>query len=492
MLGACLIIAGCIVGIMAGSAGRVNAKAEEFKTHQFMYSVWITYKDKKATLQFTLEDLNNTSKGYPDVGATVYLYDRYLKDYADISNGGSWQENVDFRQAKLIYGASANFGMGDVPYVEVDVTDIYDNTDAVKKTKTENVPCTKTVTDTQVTFVGSTYFDRFNFTVVPSDVANDEESIYLYLEGKDPGEADKAYRYKIDEALIPMKVVSAEYMINRDNNWKECENAYREYSDMCAQFNFSDYNVGDIISYRVKYENGRYSAVIEHKITDLNVDVDPNGGNLNGNTVVYQRFSDGSNESDVQIAMDYERVDGFKSVVCEREGYTFQGFEFVEGEGEIIEIIKYGYKAYLNYTNDKTGQKGQQKLTVTDTMAYKYSTPEQLRDYLWKNLAAASGSGMSFTKDDIEIHSQRRVFYYVRSDLSYVKVRAVWKPDVPQRKISLIKLASSMYNSSLFRRTDGDESWFSASKKLELGKNSENAEKLLHVKITPDGKITFV
>jgi hypothetical protein len=49
-----------------------------------------------------------------------------------------------------------------------------------------------------------------------------------------------------------------------------------------------------------------------------------------------------------------------------------------------------------------------------------------------------------------------------------------------------------MYNSSLFRRTDGDESWFSASKKLELGKKSGGAENLLHVKITSDGKMAFV
>jgi hypothetical protein len=493
ILGFCLLAVGCILGIIAGNTGVISAKADdEVKMHQFMYTVKVEYKDQKATLQFTMEDLNDTSKGYSYVGAKVYLYDIFLKEYADLSNGGAWQENVDFRQAKLIYATEANFGMGDVPYAEADITDVYNNTDAFKKINTESVTCEKKVTDTQVTFSGSTYFESYNFSVIPNDIADDDESRYLYLEGKSSGEAKKSYRYKIEEGLMPMRVVSAEYMINRDNNWKECENAYRYYTEMCADFEFSDYNVGDIISYRVKYENGRYSAVSEHKITDLNVDVDPNGGSLNGNTTVYQRFSDGSNGSDVQIAIDYERVDKFPSIVCEREGYTFQGFEFVEGEGEIVEIVKYGYMAYLNFTYVDTGEKGQQKIRVSDSVAYKYSSPEALREYLWKSLCVANGEDFSFTKDDIEIHSQRRVFYYVRSDMSYVKVRAVWKSDKAERKISLIKLASSMYNSSLFRRSDGDDSWFSASKRLELGKTNGGVGNLLHVRITPDGRIAFV
>jgi hypothetical protein len=492
MLRACLIAVGCILGIVAGNTGDLEAKADEVTMHHYMYTVKIEYKDQKATLSLTLEDLENTCKGYSYVGATVYLYDKYLKDYADTSDGGVWQENVDFRQAKLIYGVEANFGMGDTPYAEVDITDIYNNTDAVKKVETECVACHKDVTETSVKFRGGTYFERYNFSVIPCDVADDEESIYLYLEGKDPGEAKKAYRYKIDEGLMPMRVVSAEYMINRDNNWKVCENAYRDVTEMCADFNFADYNVGDIISYRVKYENGRYSSVIEHKITDLNVDVDPDGGSINGKTSVYQCFSDGKNGSDVQIAMAYEPVELLPSYLIEREGYTFQGFEFVEGEGEIIEEVKYGYVAFLNYTYVETGEKGRQKLRVADSTAYKYQNPEDLRDHLWGTVAAANGTTLSFTKDDIEIHSQRRVFYYVRSELSYVQVKAVWKKDKAERKISLVKLSSSMYNSSLFRRTDGDDSWFSTSKKLELGKTNADVEKLLHVKITSDGKMTFV
>jgi hypothetical protein len=71
-------------------------------------------------------------------------------------------------------------------------------------------------------------------------------------------------------------------------------------------------------------------------------------------------------------------------------------------------------------------------------------------------------------------------------------VKAVWKKDKAERKISLVKLSSSMYNSSLFRRTDGDDSWFSISKKLELGKINADVENLLHVKITSDGKMSFV
>jgi hypothetical protein len=492
MLGACLITAGCILGSAWGNRGGIEVNADEVTMHQFMYTVHIEYKDQKATLKFWLEDLNNTCKGYSYVGGTVYLYDKYLRAYADLSNGGAWQENVDFRQAKLIYGAQANFGMGDTPYVEVDVTDIYNNTDAVNKIETESIACKKTVTDTYVIFSGDIYFEKYNFTVFPSDVADDDESRYLYLEGKGPSESKKSYRYKIDEGYIPMDVVSAEYMINRDGNWKECENAYLDVTELCAKFEFSDYNVGDIISYRVKYENGRYSAVSEHKITDLNVDVDPNGGNINGNTVVYQCFSDGSNESDVPIAREYETVERLPSYVCEREGYTFQGFEFIEGEGEIVEVVKYGYTAYLNYTDLETGERGRQKLAVSEGTAYKYQDPEKLRNYLWRTVSVLNGDDFSCTKDDIEIHSQKRVFYYVRSDLSYVRVRAVWKPDKVQKKISLIKLSSSMYNSSLFRRTDGDESWFSASKKLELGKKSGGAENLLHVKITSDGKMAFV
>jgi hypothetical protein len=343
-----------------------------------------------------------------------------------------------------------------------------------------------------VTFSRGTYFESYNYSVIPNDVADDDESRYLYLEGKYPGEENKSYRYKIEEGLMPMKVVSAEYMINRDNNWKECENAYYKYSTVYTDFVFSDYNVGDIISFRVKFENGRYSAVSEHKITDLNVDVDPNGGDLNGNTIVYQCFSDGSNGSDVQIAVDYERVEDFPSKVCEREGYTFQGFEFVEGEGEIIEIVKNGYRAYLNYTYISTGKTKRQKVSVGDKTAYQYPTEDDLREYLWESLSVANGKTYTFTKDDIEIYSQRRVFYYVRSDMSYVRVRAVWKSDKAERKISLIKLSSSMYNSSLFKRTDGDDSWFSASKKLELGKISADAENLLHVRITADGRMTFV
>jgi hypothetical protein len=492
VLGVCLIAAGCILGIATGNKGNLEAKADEVTMHHYMYTVKIEYKDQKATLSLMLEDVGNTCKGYSYVGATVYLYDRYLKDYADTSNGGVWQENVDFRQAKLIYGVEANFGMGDTPYAEVDITDIYNNTDAVKKTETEYVICHKEVTETGVTFRGGTYFERYNFSVIPCDVPDDEESIYLYLEGKDPGEANKAYRYKIDEGLMPMRVVSAEYMINRDNNWKVCENAYDDVTEICADFNFSDYNVGDIISYRVKYENGRYSYVIEHKITDLNVDVDPDGGNINGETAVYQCFSDGKNGSDVQIAIEYEPVELFPSMDIEREGYTFQGFEFVEGEGEIVEEVKYGYMAYLNYTIVATGETARRKLRVGDSISYRFQDPEDLRDYLWQNYSGANGTTLSFTKDDIDIYSQRRVFYYVRSDLSYVRVKAVWKKDKAERKISLVKLSSSMYNSSLFRRTDGDDSWFSISKKLELGKINADVENLLHVKITSDGKMSFV
>jgi hypothetical protein len=492
MLGVCLIIVGFIFGILAGSSGCFQAQAQESKTYQFMYTVWIDYKDGKATLQFTLEDLNDTSKGHPEAGAKVYLYDMYLKDYADTSNGGNWQDNVDFRQANLIYGVEADFGMGDEPYAEADITDIYNNSNGFKKVNSENIQCKKTVTDTKVTFSGSSYMVMFNYSIIPNDVADDDESRYLYLEGKDPGDAVKADHEKIEDAFVAMKTVSAEYMVNRDNKWKQCDNAYRYYTSLCADFNFSDFNVGDIISYRVKYEDGGYSAVIEHKITDLNVDVDPNGGSLDGKTAIYQCFSDGSNGNDVQIATEYEEVELFPSMLCEREGYTFQGFEFTEGEGEIVEVVKYGFMAYVNYTDTETGKKIRQKYRMTDKISYRYSSADQVRNYIWSVCAPKETSILQFTKDDIEVYQQRRVFYYVRSDQSYVRVRAVWKPDRVQKKISLIKLSSSMYNSSLFRRTDGDESWFSASKKLELGKTYGGMENLLHVKIYSDGKMEFV
>lgn len=483
-----------LAGIITGIAVCISVKAMADNYYHYMYDIKMRYYSKdKVTLKFTMEDIKNTCIGNDYAGATVYAFDTYLKDRG--LSEGQWQLAMDVRKADLVKVAEADFGMSDMPVVEADITNLYNNTNAFRKRDSSEVECSKTVTDKSVTFNGNGYYNYVILAVVSKGYPTDKEWLYQYLEQTTYNKAGRKVRYTFFEYTLIMRCASSQYRIN-DGQWQD-------WSDISKTFNYSDYKDGDVIWFRAVYDDGSYSAPINHIVAKLNVHVDPAGGIINGHDTMFTCVSDGTYDDNVYIASNNEEIENFDRIVCEREGYIFKGFEFVDGYGEIIQKHKYGYRMYLQITNIRTGQKATVTEPVNQEIADQCGSREAVRQYYIKDLKRLYGASARFTykDEDIVIVEQNQTLYYVNSNLPSVTVRAVWegKEEQPSDietndgRHTLVKISSTRYRNSLIKRTDGDDGWYSTSSGLKLSDNmKEHAENIaLHIKISSSGEIAL-
>lgn len=483
-----LVLAGLITGIVICISCKVMAGSY----YHYMYDIKMRYYSKdKVTLKFTMEDIKNTCIGNERAGATVYAFDTYLKDRS--LPEGQWQLAMDVRKANLVKVTEADFGMSDMPVVEGDITDLYNNTKAFRKRDSSEVECSKTVTDKSVTFNGNGYYNYVILAVVSKGYPTDKEWLYQYLEQTTYNKAGRKVRYTFFEYTLIMRCASSQYRVN-DGQWQD-------WQDISKTFNYSDYRDGDVIWFRAVYDDGSYSAPISHIVAKLNVHVDSAGGIINGHDTMFTCVSDGTYEDNVYIASNNEEIEKFDRIVCEREGYTFKGFEFVDGYGQIIQRHRYGYRMYVQITNIRTGQKATVTEPVNQETADKCGSKEAVRQYYIKDLKRLYGASARFTykDEDIVIVEQNQMLYYVNSDLPSVTVRAVWEgkdgqtPDTDSRddKHTLVKISSTRYKESLIKRTDGDDRWYNTSSVLRLSDsmNEHKDDIAVHIKISSSGDI---
>lgn len=461
--------------------------------YHYMYEIKMKYTKQKVTLNFVMEDLEGTCIGHDYAGASVYAFDTYLRD--DRLAEGQWQLNMDIRKSGLVKVTETDFSNSDKPAAEADITKLYNDTAAFKKKDSESVECNKEVTRSSVTFSGNVYYNYVVLAVIPKGNPTDTESLYKYLEQVTYDKAGRKARYTFFDYTIIMRCTSGQYKINNDE-WTDCEKS--------KTFNFEDYKDGDVLTFRTVYEDGSYSAPISHVIAKLNVLVDPNGGTVNGHNEMFRCVSAGDYADNVYIAQNDQVLPEFDANVCEREGYEFDGFEFEKGCGDILEVESYAYRTYIRITNIRTGKTAVIEQDVSENIIDKCGNEkEAVRQYYveyYKNMYGNSAV-FKFTDNDIWVTGQKKIKYYVNSELLEVTVRARWKPlngevekEPAARNYICIKKAALMYNASMMKRTEGDDEWYFKSSRLRLRENMDSYSDIIgrHYKIMPTGEIKYI
>lgn len=464
-----------------------SVAAEADNVYTWLYDVKMIYSEDNITLNLSLED-TSTVPIDKNMGTVLFVLDTYLKN--SNKENGKWQMDVNVRDADIIQVGTLDFSESSTPSKNFDITDIYYNTNAFYKPDTYNIRCYKDVESDYVQFYGYGFMQEAVFFARRIGDALDKESLYTYLDEISYDSSGNQVKMNFFTYTMNMDTVSGQYCVN-DGQWMECDERVKLY--------YKDYNDGDVLKFRTIFADGTHSGEISHTINKLKVDVNPDGGSLNGKTEMYTCSVDGTYDNNVYIACDNEKTEQFTENVCEKEGFIFGGFAFQEGSGKILIKEDVAYKASVRVKIIPTGDEFTNVEVVEDSIKKQYATEDELQEYYEERyrIAYEGQSFITYYPDSVTLLSQKQTYFYVSSSLPKVTVRAVWIPvnnDSQEKYITLVKIGSSMYQKAMIRRTIDDDSWFMRSK-VDFKKDSEALEPAAirkHIRICPSGEISVL
>ena len=480
-----LIKAGVITVLFAAIVILPSVKAAADSVYKWLYDVKMTYSKENITLNLSLEDISAVPVD-KNMGTVLFILDTYLKD--SDKPDGKWQMDVNVRDADIIKIGTLDFSQSSTPSKRFDITDIYYNTNAFYKPDTSNVRCYKDVESDYVLFYGYGYMQEAVFFVRKIDDDMDKESLYSYLDEISYDSSGNPIKKNFYTHTMNMDTVSGQYRVN-DGAWVDCNDSVKLY--------YKDYNDGDVLWFRTVFADGTYSGEVSHTVSKLKVNVNPDGGSINGKTELYTCSVDGTYDDNVYIACNNEKVEQFTENVCEKEGYTFGGFVFQEGSGKIIVKENWAYKASVRVKRVSTGVEFTNVEKVSDSIREQYPTQEELLTYYqerYRKLYEGKTS-VTYYPESVTILSQKQIYYYVSSSLPQVTVKAVWIPDnvlMPGKSVKLIKIGSSMYRKAMIKRTQDDDCWALCSKVdfKNLSTAIETSAIRKHIRILPSGQMS--
>ena len=461
--------------------------AEADNVYTWLYDVKMIYSEDNITLNLSLED-TSTVPIDKNMGTVLFVLDTYLKN--SNKENGKWQMDVNVRDADIIQIGSLNFNQSYTPSENFDITDIYYDTNAFYKPDSRNVRCYKNVESDYVYFYGYGYKQEAVFFVRRIGDKMDKESLYSYLDEISYDDSGNPVKMNFFTYTMNMDTVSGQYCVN-DGQWTECDERVKLY--------YRDYNDGDVLRFRTVFADGTHSGEISHTVNKLKVDVNPDGGSINGKTTMYTCSVDGTYDNNVYIACDNEKTEQFTENVCEKEGFVFGGFAFQEGDGKILIKEDVAYKASVRVKIIPTGVEFTNVEVVDDNIKEQYATKDELFAYFeerYRNLYEGK-SFITYYPESVTILSQKQTYFYVSSSRPHVTVKAVWIPMnevLSGKRITLIKIGSSMYQQAVIRRTIDDDSWFMRSKVdfKNISKAVETSAIRRHIRICPSGEISVL
>lgn len=466
----------------------ISTKAESV----FRYMIYFRYiqgetRDKDQIL-VRLKLMEGTIKVTEPITVRVYLFDTFIKDNDPLN--GSWQMKTDVRKSGLVKVLTTVYNGTDMDAF-ADVTDIYRNTNAFEKQDASVVESEKTFYYDEekgyvLRFVGDSLLEHALAFAINDSFGEDPESLYQYLEKYTEYPGGACVRYTYGSFSLPILAVAGRYRIN-DGEWVYVEGG-------SCDFVLADYNRGDVIWYQAIYANGELSAPVSHTISSLTVSVDPDGGNINGNTDIYKKDNVGAKDNRVSVATEREEAEGFVSEVCSRGEETLEGFEFTDGDGTIVKEPSYQYRIEFEMINHYSGTRKKGKVKVDASMVEQFDNEEDFKVYYANYMTDVLGGKIEYLADTIVLYRQNGYKYYVEPGLENVSVRAIWSGSkrtehIPY-KYTLVKAGSNMYGKFMARRTDGDTDWIEAS--FKASKTTDSAElkamSEYHTTILPNGE----
>ena len=480
-----LIKAGVITVLFTVIVSLSSVKVAADSAYTWLYDVKMTYSKENITLNLSLEDTSEVPID-KNMGTVLYVLDTYLKD--NDKPDGKWQMDVNVRDADIIQIGTLDFNESSTPSKNFDITDIYYNTNAFYKPDTSVIRCYKDVESDYVQFYGYGYMQEAIFFVRRIGDALDKESLYSYLDEISYDSSGNPIKKNFYTYTMNMDTVSGQYRVN-DGEWMDCNDSVKLY--------YKDYNDGDVLWFRTVFADGTYSGEVSYTVNKLKVNVNPDGGTLNGKTEMYTCSADGTYDDNVYIACNNEKAEQFAENVCEKEGCAFGGFVFQEGSGKIIVKENWAYKASVRVRRVSTGVEFTNVEKVSDSIREQYPTQEEPLAYYqerYRKLYEGKTS-VTYYPESVTILSQKQIYYYVSSSLPQVTVKAVWIPDnapLPGKSVKLIKIGSSMYRKAMIRRTLDDDSWVLCSK-VDFKNVSTAVEPSAirkHIRILPSGQMS--
>lgn len=486
----CVIIV-LTVAIAASGCKFMSLDAEA--ALRFAYTIKVRYvpgatrADDRVTMTLVVEGGSIKEPKY--VNLRMYAFDTYIRE--SHQNFGVWQAETDVRKSGLVKEAEVVYGDEENMEFTVDVTDLYRYTNAFNKQDPSDIESGKSFYyDDEKGYVlrfrGNSYYESVLGFAVTGGVADDTESLYEYLETYKyaGGNRYRSTFSEFDMFIIPDK---GRYRIN-NGEWIQVDGR-------STDFVLDDYNKGDVIWYQAIYPNDKLSAPVSHTISDLTVYVDTDGGNINGKTDNFSATNKGSKEQRICIATDREEVSGFTSETCKRGEETLEGFEIVEGEGEIKKEPCNAYRMTVEMTIKSNGRKRKAKDTVDAGIVEQFDNMDDFKAYYCDYLTKQFSGTVVVNADTMEVYVQHGSRYYVYSDADTLSVRAIWsgsrKNTNKPLKYTLVKAGSNMYGKFMARRTDCDTGWLITSFRASETVDSDELKAMseYHTTILPNGKI---